>query len=299
MRAAPFVARWSLSPQSSGAFDGEMILDDPAAFAGHYPGAPIFPGTFLIEALFQAVGTVLADDVRIEQIVACRFRSPLLPGDALSAHFMAKDAGAGRTLVEVTAQGRAPAAELIMLFASLAATRSDDVAPASARDQEARAGEVRALDAAFIERVLPHRAPALLVERAVVLGQPGTKSELRGYKTVTPGEPCFVGGGLPATGRYPQSLVVESFCQSCGLLRAATAAAAEPRSETKVPVVAKLANLRFFADARVGDQLEHLVRLTTRTPDGAVFSGQTAASGRLIMQVDRVVAATAAIAQSR
>ena len=87
--------------------------------------------------------------------------------------------------------------------------------------------------------------------------------------------------------------MVESFCQSCGLLRAATAASAEPRSETRVPVVAKLANLRFFGDAAIGDQLEHRVRLTTRTPDGAVFSGETVVSGRVIMQVDRVVAAMA------
>lgn len=297
MRAAPFVARWSLSPQSGDAFDGETVLDEPAVFAGHYPGAPIFPGTFLIEALFQAVGTAIGEDVRVEQIVACRFRSPLLPGDALSAHFVVKDAGPGRTLVEVTAQGRAPAAELTMLVASVAAARPDGVT--AAQPEEGVAGDARTLDAAFIESVLPHRAPALLVESARVLGQPGTKSELRGHKTITPAEPCFVAGALPATGCYPQSLVVESFCQSCGLLRAATAAAAEPRSESKVPVVAKLANLRFFGDAMVGDRLEHLVRLTTRTPDGAVFSGQTAVSGRVIMRVDRVVAATAAIAQNR
>jgi 3-hydroxymyristoyl/3-hydroxydecanoyl-(acyl carrier protein) dehydratase len=295
MRAAPFVARWRLSPEIGGAFDGQMVLDDPTVFAGHYPGAPIFPGTFLVEALFQAAGIALGDDIHLEQIVACRFRSPLLPGDEISACFTTKDAGAGRTLVEVTAKGRSPAAELTMLVAPVhAANPGRDV---SSPAPEPNPGDVRTLDATFIEGVLPHRPPALLVERALVLA--GTRPELRGHKTITLAEPCFVGVTSPANVGYPPSLVVESFCQSCGLLRAATAApTAEHRSETRVPVVAKLANLRFFGDAMVGDQLEHQVKLSARTPDGAVFSGQTVVSGRVTMQVERVVAAMAAITQT-
>jgi 3-hydroxymyristoyl/3-hydroxydecanoyl-(acyl carrier protein) dehydratase len=294
MKAAPFVARWRLSPEADGVFDGLMVLDDLAVFAGHYPKAPIFPGTFLIEALFQAVAFTLGDELHLEQIVACRFRSPLLPGDEISACFTTKDAGAGRTLVEVTAQGRAPAADLTMLVAPV---RAADC-PASAPAPEVSPGVVRTLDAAFVESVLPHRPPALLVESALLLEQPGTKPELRGHKFITPTEPCFLNSASPDAALYPRSLVLESFCQSCGLLRAATAQAAEPRVATKVPVVAKLANLRFLGDARVGDRLEHQVNLAARTPDGAVFSGQTVVSGRVIMQVDRVVAAMAPMMQT-
>jgi 3-hydroxyacyl-[acyl-carrier-protein] dehydratase len=289
MKAAPFVAPWRLS-SVGGAFDGQMVLDDASVFAGHYPGAPIFPGTFLVEALFQAAVTALGDDLRLEQIVACRFRSPLLPGDTLSAHFATKEAGAGQTLVEVTAQGRTPAAELTMLLAAVDAANSEGGALAA----DSAADAVRALDAAFIAHVLPHRSPALLVDSAIVLDRAG-KPELRGHKTIALAEPCFLRGDPQAASGYPRSLVVESFCQSCGLLRAATAASAGPRGERRVPVVAKLANLRFFGDAAVGDRLEHRVRLTTRTPDGAVFTGETLVSGRVVMQVDRVVAATAAI----
>jgi 3-hydroxyacyl-[acyl-carrier-protein] dehydratase len=161
---------------------------------------------------------------------------------------------------------------------------------------EANPADIRTLDAAFIEAVLPHRPPALLVERALVFS--GSKPELRGLKAITSAEPCFLGTGAPPPGSYPRCLVVESFCQSCGLLRAATSQSGEPRDPSKVPVVAKLANLRFFGDAVPGEQLEHRVRLTTRTPDGAVFSGETVVSGRVLMQVDRVVAATAAIART-
>ncbi len=294
MRPAPFLARWHLGPQVGGAFDGQMVLDDAAVFAGHYPGVPIFPGSFLVEALFQAASTAFRHGVRLEQIVACRFRSPLLPGDQLSAHFSVKDAGRGQALVEVTAQGRAPAVELTLRVASDRDANPDclDGEPPT----EAMAGSTRALDAAFIERVLPHRPPALLVEHALVLDRPGTRLELRAHKTITAAEPCFLGIESPSTLSYPRSLVLESFCQSCGLLRAATGDSSGHRGENKVPAVAKLASLRFLGDATPGDRLEHQVRLIARAPDGAVFSGQTVAGGRVIMQVERVVAATASIA---
>ncbi len=278
MNAAPFVAHWRLGPRVDGAFDAHMVLDDPAMFAGHYPGTPILPGTFLIEALFQAASAAAGGDLRLEQIVACRFRSPLLPGDELSAHFIMKDGGAGKTLVEVSAQGRAPAAQVSLILAS---SNESSKAVGSA---PAAASGVRELDADFIASVLPHRPPALLIEHALVLDP----SRLLAHETITG---C-------ASGDYPRSLVVESFCQSCGLLRAATAERQERSSEAKVPVVAKLANLRFVGDAVAGERLEHHVTLVARTPDGAVFSGQTAASGRVILQVERVVAAMAPVEPS-
>jgi 3-hydroxyacyl-[acyl-carrier-protein] dehydratase len=290
MNPVPFIARWRLQPKVGSAFDGQLLLDDPAVFAGHYPGAPILPGTFLVEALVQAARTALSSDVGLEQIASCRFRSPLFPGDQLSAQFLVKDAGAGRALVDVTAQGRAPAAELSLLVAPVHAATPDGPAPAV----EATSGHV--LDPAFIARVLPHRPPALLVEHALVLDPSATRPELRAFKTITAAEPCFADAGSPPAGSYPRSLVVESFCQSCGLLRAAAAAPSDHRDQTRVPVVAKLANLRFLGDAAVGDRVEHQVRLEARTPDGAVFSGQAVVSGRVIMRVERVVAATAPIA---
>jgi 3-hydroxymyristoyl/3-hydroxydecanoyl-(acyl carrier protein) dehydratase len=290
MRPVPFVAPWRLGPLVEGVFDATLVLDDPTVFAGHYPGAPIFPGTFLIEALVQAAGTVVGDGARLEQIVVCRFHSPLLPGDALSAHFTVEDVGAGRVLVEVTAKGRAPAAQLTLLIASAGAENPDGKAPAPRPEDVAP--DARALDAAFIERVLPHRPPALLVESARVLEHADGRPELRAFKAITAAD-------ASPSASYPQLLVVESFCQSCGLLRAATATASEPRNKSRVPVVAKLADVRFAGDAVVGDRLEHHVKLVARAPDGAVFSGQTVAAGRVILQVARVVAATAPVALLR
>ena len=271
-------------------FEARLVLDDPLLFAGHYPGAPILPGSFLVEALFQAASTGLGGDARLEEIVACRFHSPLLPGDELAARFTLKQTGAGRTLVEAIASGRTKAAELTMLVGQPAGKPGfgDPTLPTPLpRPAGLSAHE---LDTSFIRRVLPHRPPALLVDSALVLDLPGASPALLARKAITTGEPCYAGAG--PTGSYPGTLIVESFCQACGLLRAATGPAGEPRDETKVPVVAKLAGLRLLGEAAPGDLLEHHVQLVVRTKEGAVFSGQTVVAGRVVLQVGRVVAAT-------
>ena len=272
----------------AGAFEARLRLDDERLFAGHYPGAPILPGTFLIEALFQAASTALGGEVRLEEVVACRFHSPLFPNDELSAHFTLKDAGAGRMQIEAMASGRAPAAELTMIVATSGTASHASVASAPQAGPSAHT-----LDASFIRRVLPHRPPALLVDSALVFDLPGARSALVARKAVTTAEPCYASAEPTSTWSYPSLLIVESFCQACGLLRSATGPAGGPRDETKVPVVAKLAGLRFTGDAKPSDLLEHHVQLVVRTDEGAVFSGQTVVAGRVVLQVARVVAARA------
>ncbi len=292
----PFIAGWQAGPVVAGAFEARLVLDDESLFAGHYPGAPIFPGTFLIEALFQAASTALGGLVRLEEVVACRFHSPLFPGDEIAACFTLREAGAGRTLVEATASSREQAAKLTVVVAP---TSADLGAVVSVLPWEQAGPSARVLDASFIHRILPHRPPALLVDSALVLDLPGAGPALLARKAVTVGEPCYADTDGSPTSSYPSLLVVESFCQSCGLLRAATGTAGEPRDETKVPVVAKLAGLRFTGEAAPGDLLEHYVKLVVRTGEGAVFSGQTVVAGRVVLEVARVVAALAPLPSPR
>lgn len=283
MRPVPFRARWEMGHLVGGAFEARLPLADIGWFAGHYPGAPILPGSFLIEALLQAVTAAWSADLRLAEIVSCRFQSPLLPGDLLTARFSLRDEGAGRLLVEVAASGRAPAVRLAM--------RVEPPPPAAARPlaapPDAAAPFGRALDADFILRALPHRPPALLVDEARVWE--GPSPTLLARRRVTATEPCFAGGA--SVGAYPAMLVLESFCQSCGLLRAATAPPGEARDEGRAPVVAKLAGIHFLGEVAPGDLLEHNVKLVVRTDDGAVFAGHTAAAGRVVIEVNRIVAA--------
>jgi 3-hydroxyacyl-[acyl-carrier-protein] dehydratase len=282
MSSAPFIAKWQAGPLSAGVFEARLVLDDQCMFAGHYPGAPILPGTYLIEALFQAAYNGLGGPARLEEIVACRFYSPLFPGDAVAARFTLKDVGAGRVIVEATAIGRTKAAELTMVVARPDAHPMGSDSAASVATWTPDSPHARTLDAPFVHRALPHRPPALLVDSAVVFEPPGASPALLAYRVLAPSEAC-------------NTRLAESFCQACGLLRAATGPASEPDDDTKVPVVAKLAGLRFTGDVAPGDLLEHRVQLVVRTGEGAVFSGQTVVAGRAVLQVARVVAARAEI----
>jgi 3-hydroxyacyl-[acyl-carrier-protein] dehydratase len=59
-------------------------------FAGHFPGCPIFPGVFQLEAVLQATSEFvrlrLGDShrVRLSAIKSVRFTAPVLPGDSLT-----------------------------------------------------------------------------------------------------------------------------------------------------------------------------------------------------------------------
>jgi UDP-N-acetylglucosamine acyltransferase len=54
-------------------------------FSGHFPGAPVFPGVLLCEALAQlgAIAVGDGDDVALAGVQRARFRRPVLPGDVL------------------------------------------------------------------------------------------------------------------------------------------------------------------------------------------------------------------------
>lgn len=58
-------------------------------FQGHFPGAPVFPGVLLVEAMAQAGGVLMLRDIpdRHQKLIYftgidhCRFRRPVVPGD--------------------------------------------------------------------------------------------------------------------------------------------------------------------------------------------------------------------------
>ena len=67
----------------------KAITGNEAFFPGHYPGHPIFPGNFILEAVHQTThyyvreGLKLSAWICLAQINTIRFFSPLQPGDCL------------------------------------------------------------------------------------------------------------------------------------------------------------------------------------------------------------------------
>jgi 3-hydroxyacyl-[acyl-carrier-protein] dehydratase len=59
-------------------------------FAGHFPGNPLFPGVYMIEAMAQLGGAVVMEPGEFARktpylagIDKCKFRRPVIPGDRL------------------------------------------------------------------------------------------------------------------------------------------------------------------------------------------------------------------------
>ena len=65
----------------------KLVSANEPYFVGHFPGAPVFPGVVLCEALAQLAGVLAEDDsVRLVGVERARFRRPVLPGDRLELH---------------------------------------------------------------------------------------------------------------------------------------------------------------------------------------------------------------------
>ncbi len=67
------------------------VTMNEAVFQGHFPGAPVFPGVFIVEAMAQAGAVLLFREVADREskllyftgIEEAKFRKPVVPGDQL------------------------------------------------------------------------------------------------------------------------------------------------------------------------------------------------------------------------
>lgn len=79
--------------------DGALVVTARVAvrageLGGHFPGLPIFPGVYVIEALSQAMAVVAEPESpgrpRLAVLRSVRFLAPLFGGDVLTLHFTAR-----------------------------------------------------------------------------------------------------------------------------------------------------------------------------------------------------------------
>jgi 3-hydroxyacyl-[acyl-carrier-protein] dehydratase len=78
-----------------------VAADDPHT-AAHFPGAPVFPGVFLIEAVTQAVAGGTGLTGRVGAVHTARFTAPVVPGDVVRIDAAVTTTGA-RSTVSATA----------------------------------------------------------------------------------------------------------------------------------------------------------------------------------------------------
>jgi beta-hydroxyacyl-ACP dehydratase FabZ len=134
------------------------------------------------------------------------------------------------------------------------------------------------LDAAAIERLLPHRFPFLLIDRVIELGE-----RVVALKNVSVNEPFFV-GHFPGHPVMPGVLIVEAMAQAGAVM----ALAATPADAGRIVYFAAMDKVKFRRPVVPGDQLrlevEPLRRGATvwKLRGRALVDGQLAAEAELL-----------------
>lgn len=107
-----------------------LVEPDLPAFAGHFPGQPVFPGVYAVEAAAQAADILMMTTRRYEgklplfaEIKQARFRRKILPGDVMDIHASLlrerAEVGMATCLGQVFVQGElAVDAEIVLAFRS-------------------------------------------------------------------------------------------------------------------------------------------------------------------------------------
>lgn len=76
---------------NSGVGIKNVTMNEPQ-FTGHFPGMPVFPGVYMVEAMAQTAGVVAGVGLGLEEqslgvffmaIDGCKFRRKVVPGDTL------------------------------------------------------------------------------------------------------------------------------------------------------------------------------------------------------------------------
>ena len=135
------------------------------------------------------------------------------------------------------------------------------------------------LDAAAIQKLLPHRYPFLLVDRVleVEIGK-----RILAYKNITQNEPCFTGHfpGLPI---MPGVLIVEALAQAGGLL---TQLSHEGETAGRLFYMVKVDNARFNKMVVPGDRLELDVTIKRVIRNMAVYAGIARVDGETVASAE-------------
>ncbi|HET6859683.1 MAG TPA: beta-hydroxyacyl-ACP dehydratase [Streptomyces sp.] len=143
---------------------------------------------------------------------------------------------------------------------------------------------------ALIKSVLPHRHPALLIDRISEM-RPGLGVRTQKAVSVTdPGYRTLSNKATELEYVYPLGRLLESWAQSAVLL----ACWENPNPdvlEGKVALLAGVKNARTFGPVYPGQVVDHEVRVVRDLGDTLIITGSSTVEGRKVLEVGQLVLA--------
>ena len=134
------------------------------------------------------------------------------------------------------------------------------------------------VEAADIEKYLPHRYPFLLIDKIIHLDD----TMVSGIKNVTRNEPFF-DGHFPGNPVMPGVLQIEAMAQSGGILVLSTV----PDPENYLTYLLKIDNVRYKHQVVPGDTLIFKLDLLSPIRRGICqMQGRAYANGRLVSEAE-------------
>ncbi len=141
------------------------------------------------------------------------------------------------------------------------------------------------VDVEYIQRLLPHRYPFLLVDRVIELEQ---GKHVTAIKNVTINEPFFT-GHFPGHPVMPGVLIVEALAQAAGVLFKLSIS---PKDADAAPLyyLVKIDKARFTAMVVPGDQLRLEVSLKRLLRGMGIFDAVASVEGRTVASCELMCA---------
>lgn len=274
-RAAPLRALDSWVDDGPGTARGRLVVTaDLPGLAGHFPGRPILPGIYLLEAALQLLD-VARPEQPLRSVERLRFVRAVVPGEQVEL-----SAASGRDPTEVKVSVRTVDGEPVASISLR--TGCAGPAPAVSRPVCISAGPALAP-----LELLPQRWPLLLVDE-VCGHQPGVA--LCARKTVTLADPAYAAAAGDWTGtqlRYPTSLLLESFGQAAAMLAMGASHQVQPG---EVLMLAATRGFTPYAVVGPGAVLHHVVTLERADAATMVAGGVIWACDTLVATVDQLIA---------
>lgn len=249
-------------------------------FRGHYPGFPIVPGVILIESCAAVIQRLQKGFSHWTGVRSARFLNPVRPDAQVVITVTEKPRGDDTIdyLCVVTDAGKVSCTATL----TYSDRYSDSYAAGEAYSDTDSLGH---FDVGDIKNILPHRQPMLLVDRVDCL-LAGERIVAR--KAISANE--LFHSETPTVNPFPQSLLMESWCQSAGILVSTETPNPDVLSGD-VMLFAGIRGIEFHKLTYPGDVLIHHAAVDRFVEGTAVVSGQTSTNGQSVMTVGNITLA--------